>query len=139
MLQFHDHLARFRVIAVQRISQIEDRRSGNASRKHQLHPFIGRPGRELFLDLRDELRDAREPVRNGREARIGNELGAADDFAKPLPKPRIVRPQYKIPVLRFDRLVWRAHSVRRADRLRPFAGAPVLGRVPDGQREGRFK
>ena len=80
MLQFHDHLARLRVIAVQRISQIEDRRSGNASRKHQLHPFIGRPGRELFLDLRDEIRDAREPVRNGREARIGNELGAADDL-----------------------------------------------------------
>ena len=85
------------------------------------------PARELFLDLRDELRDAREPVGNSSEARIGDKLGAADDIAEPLPKPRIVGAHDEIVVLSFDRLIWRADSVCRPYWLRTFARAPIFG------------
>ena len=129
------HLARLRVRVVEDLRVVVDRPARDAALDQRRHPLVGAARGERGLELGDQLGDVGHAVVVGGEARVVDQLGAADRRAQPLEQRLVVAADRDVAVARAQRLVGRRQPVRGAELARHAAGRPQLRRLPDRQRE----
>ena len=108
---------------------------GDAGGEEHGFPLGGGLGGEGFFEFLDENFAVREPGRIVGEPRVREQLLAAEQLAKFLPELLVRRAHDEVGVARPHGLIRRAHFVRRADRRRLLAGAPVFAGIPDRERQ----
>src|SRR5688572_87205 len=132
------HVARDDVWVVEGFVVGENRSAGDAGLVADLHPLVRRAGGGDRLDLLLELVDVCHPVRQRREAGIGEPLRVLDDvLGEPLPELVVVGTDRHVAVGGAVGLVRRRAPVARPSSSRHLAAPEVRAGLPECPRQTR--
>jgi hypothetical protein len=130
------HAARLRVRIGERFRHGVDRPGRDPGRLAPREPVRAGGGDGHALDQRLELGAMLQPLRDGVEARVGDEVREPQQRGEPRPEVVVGGADGDVAVARPERLVRSVQAMRGAEPARDLARVPVLRRLPLAQRHG---